>query len=351
MAARMQRESKLNSIGWWRSKSKVTAVHDNLILKMQVLITAFPFGTSKSCLDLLRAAGLQYRSNPFNRRLTEQELIELIPPASILIGGTEPITAKTMEAAPELRLIARVGIGLDNVDCKAARARGITVTYTPDAPAPAVAEFTIGLMIDLLRHASRADRMMHFKRWHRFLGRRLDGLTVGVVGAGRIGKRVIRILRGGFPGVSILANDIEPDLAFGKQFDVRWTEKSELFAVSDIITLHVPLTGLTRRLITKPELQTMKPSAVIINTARGEIIDEDALAAALSSGRLAGAAIDVFADEPYSGILSGIEQCILTCHMGSMSEDCRAAMEIEAVEDVLRFVRGEPVKQRVPEPE
>ena len=95
----------------------------------------------------------------------------------------------------------------------------------------------------------------------------------------------------------------------------------------------------------------MKPSAVIINTARGEIIDEDALAAALSSGRLAGAAIDVFADEPYSGILSGIEQCILTCHMGSMSEDCRAAMEIEAVEDVLRFVRGEPVKQRVPEPE
>ena len=214
-----------------------------------------------------------------------------------------------------------------------------------------MAEFTIGLMIHLLRHASRADRMMHFKRWHRFLGRRLDGLTVGVVGAGRIGKRVIRILRGGFPGVSILANDIEPDLAFGKQFDVRWTEKSELFAVSDIITLHVPLTGLTRRLITKPELQTMKPSAVIINTARGEIIDEDALAAALSSGRLAGAAIDVFADEPYSGILSGIEQCILTCHMGSMSEDCRAAMEIEAVEDVLRFVRGEPVKQRVPEPE
>src|SRR5438094_9174208 len=104
MAARMQRESKLNSIGWWRSKSKVTAVHDNLILKMQVLITAFPFGTSKSCLDLLRSAGLQYRSNPFYRRLTEQDLIELIRPASILIGGTAAITAQPKEAAAGLRL-------------------------------------------------------------------------------------------------------------------------------------------------------------------------------------------------------------------------------------------------------
>src|SRR5438093_8513782 len=183
-------------MGRRRSRSKITRVHDNLILKMQVLITAFPFGTSKSCLDLLRATDLQYRSNPFKRRLTEQELIELIPPASILIGGTEPITAKTMEAAPELRLIARVGIGLDNVDLEAARARGIRVTYTPDAPAPAVAELTVGLMIDLLRHVSRADRMMHSKQWNRFLGRRLEGLTVGVVGAGRIGKQVVRILEG-----------------------------------------------------------------------------------------------------------------------------------------------------------
>ena len=122
-----------------------------------------------------------------------------------------------------------------------------------------------------------------------------------------------------------------------------------LLAASEIVTLHVPLTRLTRRLITERELQTMKPSAAIINTARGEIIDEGALAAALTSGRLAGAAVDVFENEPYSGILTGIDQCILTCHMGSMTEDCRAAMETEAVEDVLRFVRGEPLKQPVPE--
>jgi D-3-phosphoglycerate dehydrogenase len=318
---------------------------------MQVLITAFPFGTGESSLKRLQAAGLKYQISPFERRLTEQELIGLIPSASILVGGTEPITAKAMQAAPGLRLIARVGIGLDNVDLEAARKRGITVTYTPDAPAPAVAELTIGLMIDLLRHVSRADRMMHSKEWNRFLGRRLDGLAVGVVGVGRVGKRVIRILKGGFPGVCILANDIQPDYSFGKQFEVEWIEKPGLLAASDIITLHLPLTRLTRGLIAERELYAMKSSASIINTSRGEIIDEEALANALAGGRIAGAAIDVFEQEPYSGALTGIDECILTCHMGSMSQDCRAAMEAEAVDDVLRFVRGEALRQPVPEVE
>jgi D-3-phosphoglycerate dehydrogenase len=320
---------------------------------MKVVISAAPFGIlpNVNSLELLQTAGLQYKLNPVGRRLTEEELIELIPGASILIAGTEPITAKALEAAQQLRLIAKVGIGLDNVDLDAARTRGIAVTYTPDAPAPAVAELTIGLMLDLLRNTSRADRMMHSKRWNRFLGRRLEGLTIGVIGVGRVGKRVIRILRGGFPTVIVRANDIQPDREFGSQFNVQWTEKKELFAASDIITLHLPLTVVTKHLVAEREIQMMKPSALIINTSRGEIIDENALASALRSGRLAGAALDVFEHEPYSGILTDIDQCILTCHMGSMSEDCRAAMEAGAVQDVLRFVRGEPLMQPVPESE
>jgi D-3-phosphoglycerate dehydrogenase len=320
---------------------------------MKVLISAAPFGSlpDVKSLNLLEAAGLEYQLNPFGRRLTERELIELLPGASILIAGTEPITAEAINAAPDLRLIAKVGIGLDNFYLEATRRRGIAVTYTPDAPAPAVAELTVGLMIDLLRHVSRADRMMHSKQWRRFLGRRLDGLTVGVVGVGRVGKRVIRILRNAFPNVVILANDIQPDYSLANEFGVRWLEKSELYAESDIITLHVPLTRATNKLITERQIQTMKPSALLINTSRGEMIDENALASALVSGRLAGAALDVFDDEPYSGVLTGIDQCVLTCHMGSMSEDCRAAMEAEAVEDVLRFVRGEPLRQPVPEME
>ena len=294
-------------------------------------------------------AGLEYRLNPFGRRLTERELMDHLQDSSILIAGTEPITARAMDAAPQLKLIARVGIGLDNVDLEAARQREIAVTYTPDAPSAAVAEMTVGLMLDLLRNISSADRMMHSKEWSRLMGRRLDGLTVGVIGVGRVGKRVVRILIGGFPNVTVLANDIEPDFAFGNEYRLTWVDKEKLYAESDILTLHIPLTPVTRRLIGEQEIRTMQPSAFVINTSRGAIIDEHALASALRSGRLAGAGIDVYEPEPYSGILTEVEKCVLTCHMGSMSLDCRAAMEMEAVEDVLRFVRGEPLKQPVPE--
>ena len=320
---------------------------------MKVLISTVPFGSlpNHDPLGLLEAARVRYQLNPFGRRLTERELVELIHDVSILIAGTEPITTEVMEAAPQLQLIARVGIGLDSVDLEAARMRGIAVTYTPEAPAPAVAELTVGLMLDLLRSISRADRLMHSKHWKRFLGRRLDGLTVGVLGVGRVGKRVIRILRGGFPNVRILANDIQPDFFFAKELGIEWVEKNKLYSNSDIVTLHLPLTQITNRLITEREIGMMNPSAFIINTSRGGIVDESALATALTSGCLAGAAIDVFDREPYSGVLTDIESSILTCHMGSMSEDCRAAMETEAVEDVLRFVRGDSLKQPVPEVE
>ena len=319
--------------------------------EVKVLITSVPFGNlpGHASLNLLEAAGLEYKLNPVGRRLTERELMDHLQDSSILIAGTEPITARAMDTAPQLKLIARVGIGLDNVDLEAARKREIAVTYTPDAPSAAVAEMTIGLMLDLLRNISRADRMMHSKQWSRLMGRRLNGLTVGVVGIGRVGKRVIRILRGGFPNVTVLANDIEPDSAFGNEHGLTWVDKGKLYTQSDILTLHLPLTRTTRRLIGEREISAMQPSAFIINTSRGAIVDEIALASALRSGRLAGAAIDVYEEEPYSGILTEVEKCVLTCHMGSMSLDCRAAMEMEAVEDVLRFVRGEPLRQPVPE--
>jgi D-3-phosphoglycerate dehydrogenase / 2-oxoglutarate reductase len=314
---------------------------------MRVLITPVPFVR----VDLLERAGMQCRTNPMGRRLTGRELIEMIPGTSILIASTEPITAEAMDASPELRLITRVGIGLDNVDLIAARKRNIAVSYTPNAPSPAVAELTIGLMIDLLRGISRADRLMHSRQWNRLLGRRLDGLTVGVIGVGRIGRRVIQILRSGFPSVTILANDLIPDHDFGQKWKVEWGDKDDLYSRSDIITIHVPLTRQTRNLIGEREIERMKPSSFVVNTSRGGIINESALAVALTSGRLQGAAIDVFEDEPYAGSLTSVENCILTCHMGSMSEDSRDAMELEAVEDVLRFARGEPLKQPVPDAE
>src|SRR5262249_16253520 len=145
------------------------------------------------------------------RRLSEDELARMIGDYTAVIAGTEPVSERVIAAGRRLRLIARVGIGLDNIDLPAARARGIVVTYTPDAPSPAVAELTLGLMINVLRGVSIADRDVRRGAWRRIMGRRLSECVVGVIGCGRVGKRVIRHLRGGFPDVRILANDIAPD--------------------------------------------------------------------------------------------------------------------------------------------
>lgn len=322
------------------------------VVERRVLITTVPFGEQdRRPLDMLESAGIDYVINPMGRRLKEIELAELARDFGILIAGTEPITARVMESAPHLKLIARVGIGLDSVDLNAARQRGVAVSYTPDAPSPAVAELTLGLMFNLLRHISSADRGMRNGVWQRYMGQRLDGLTVGVIGVGRIGKRVLRSLHLAFPNTHLLANDLSPDLDFGHEHAVRWVDKETIYREADIITLHLPRTLLTYQLITRKEFEQMKPGVLLINTSRGGMIHEQDLIESLRSNRIGGAAIDVFESEPYSGELSTLERCVLTCHMGSMSADCRARMELEATEEALRFLKNEPLLRPVPDEE
>ncbi len=317
----------------------------------RVLVTSVPFGQhDPASLGQLRDAGVEYVLNPFGRHLGESELTGLIPPFDALIAGTEPVTAAVMEQAPHLKIIARVGIGLDNVDLTEARRRGIEVTYTPDAPAPAVAELTLGVILSLLRGIHQADRSLRAGTWSRVMGRRLAGLTVGVIGVGRVGRRLIRLLHT-FSGVNVLANDIAPDRVFGQSHGVSWVEKETLFREADIVSLHMPLTPETHHLVGREALTAMKPSALLINTARGGIVDEGALASALRERQIAGAAIDVYESEPYAGALTSLENCLLTCHMGSMSEDCRLQMEQEAVDDVVRFFDGKPPARPVPSEE
>lgn len=316
----------------------------------RILITTIPFGElDRRPLELLDEAGVEYVINPIGRKLKEDELAEMIGGFDALIAGTEPITAKVLERAARLRLISRVGIGLDSVDLMAARQRGILVAYTPDAPAPAVAELTIGLMLGALRFIAHADRHMRNGIWHRQMGERLSGKTVGVMGVGRVGARVIRHLSGF--DARILANDLKPDLEFGAEHGVRWVDKPTLYREADLITLHLPLTRQTKALIARREIELMKPEAILINTSRGGVVNEQDLAEALRLHRLGAAALDVFQHEPYAGPLITVENCILTCHMGSMAKDCRARMELEATEEVIRFLNNVPLRQLVPEEE
>ena len=314
----------------------------------KIFISTTPFGAvDPRPIEMLDASGAEYLINPAERKLREEELAGMITDFDALIAGTERITSAVMDGAPRLRMISRVGIGLDGVDLLAARERGIEVAYTPDAPSPAVAELTVGLMLSLLRGVKQADEALRRGEWTRIMGRRLGEVTVGVLGAGRIGKRVIRHLS--TFGSKVLANDIEPDREFGSKYGVKWAEKERIYREADVVTLHLPLTPATINLIGREEISQMKPGALLVNTARGELIVEEDLVRALGAGPLGGAAIDVFREEPYTGALTSAENCLLTCHMGSMSEDCRARMEIEATENALCFLRGEPVPIPVPE--
>jgi D-3-phosphoglycerate dehydrogenase len=255
-----------------------------------------------------------------------------------------------MDAGRRLKLISRVGIGLDGVDLLAAEQRSIQVSYTPDAPAPAVTELTLGLMLSLLRSIHVANAQLHAGHWHRHFGRRIAEVTIGIIGTGRIGTRVLRRISA-FGTPRVLANDIVPNPKLVPELKLEWVDKEEIYRNADVISLHVPMTAQTKNMIRREHLMMMKPDALLINTSRGGIINEKDLADVLRSGHLGGAAIDVFEHEPYHGELASIERCILTAHMGSMSVDCRTRMEIEATEEAVRFLTGKELKGAVPRSE
>ena len=318
---------------------------------LKVLITTIPFADKNNLpLELLKSVGAEVVINPIGRKLKEEELVELVGDYDILIAGTEPITSKVLYRAKKLKLISRVGIGLDSVDLAEAKKRGILVSYTPDAPAPAVAELTMGLMLSLLRNIHLSNIEMHRGQWHRYFGRRIPEITIGVIGVGRIGGRVLRRLSS-FGTPRTLVNDIFPKNKVAENLRLEWVDKETIIRESDLITLHLPLTENTKNLITYRDLMKMKKDAIIINTSRGGIVNELDLHRALSEGHLSGAAIDVFEKEPYDGELKNIEKCILTSHMGSMSIDCRIKMEIEATEEAVRFIKGKPLEGLVPQEE
>jgi len=318
---------------------------------MKVFISTVPFGAEDNRpLQLLHQNNLEVILNPLGRKLTASELAMMIGDCTALIAGTEPITDLVLQRAPQLKLISRVGIGLDNVELNAARARGINVAYTPDAPSPAVAELTIGQILTLLRHVHVSNLELHRGSWSRHFGKRITESTIGIIGFGRIGSRVATLLDN-LGCRELLIHDIKPTSSIELSCSWSWVEIDQMLRQADVITLHVPLSESTRDLISRKELSLMKDSAVVINTSRGGIVNEEDLAVALTNGEIAAAAVDTFETEPYIGRLSQLKNCLLTAHMGSMSVDCRVQMEIEATEEVVRFIQGNQLLNPVPEEE
>lgn len=307
---------------------------------MKVFISATSFG--KGCPEVferLAAAGCQVELNRLGRPLTEDELAEALAAADGFIAGVDRITAGVLDRAPLLKVIARYGVGVDGVDLAAATARGILVTNTPGANTEAVADLTFGLFFALARRIPLADREVKAGRWPRLTGYDVAGARLGLLGTGQIGRAVARRAHG--IGMPILCHDLceHPEMA---ALGGEYAPLERVLAESDFVSLHLPLTPATRGLIDRERLALMKPTAFLVNTARGGIVDEQALCEALSEGRLAGAALDVYDTEPPVGsALVALDNVIATPHSGAHTYGAMRRMAEGAVENLLAALRGE----------
>ncbi len=287
----------------------------------------------KEPLKLLKDAGMNAQINPYKRQLTKDECLKHYKDIDGLVAGTEALTTEVLKSAPNLKVISRCGTGMDNVDLEAAKQLGIKVFNTPDGPTLAVAELVLGLMLTLLRHVPHMDRDIRAGKWQKRMGNLIQGKTVGIIGFGRIGQKVGELVQ------AIGAQLVYCDPAVNKP-GYKKLSLDELLAQSDIVTLHLSGGSKGAPLLGDKELRGMKPGGWLINCARGGLVDEAALGLALQEGRLAGAALDVFTQEPYTGPLAKLDNVILTPHIGSYAVESRVQMEIDAVKNLIKGLKG-----------
>ncbi|KAA3644704.1 MAG: hypothetical protein DWQ07_14935 [Chloroflexi bacterium] len=285
--------------------------------------------------------------NTSGKPLTSDALKELLPDIDGYIAGLDQIDAAALNAAPNLKVVARYGVGYNNVDLEAAKQNEVVVTNTPGANAKSVAELTMALVLALLRPVLPAARETKQGNWPRYKGVSLEGKTVGLVGLGAIGKEVARKLVGF--DCQILAYDLYKDEDFAAAHGVTYVELPELLARSTIVSLHVPGIPETVGMVNDDFLNQMQSGSWLVNTARGELIDEAALVRALETGHLRGAALDCFQNEPpgAENPLLHMEQVIATPHMGAHSDSATNAMGWMALEECLAVLQGREPKYRV----
>ena len=286
--------------------------------------------------DILKNNGFEIINNPYGRKLTEDEVIELARGSIGIVAGVEPITARVIDALSELKCISRVGVGMDSVDLEYAKSKGIIVVNTPNGPTRAVAEFSLSLTLSLLRKIPQADKDLKNKVWKKQTGNLLFEKQIGIIGLGKIGRMVAELFKS--LGNPVMGYDLYPDEIWAKEKGVELKSFNEVISSSDILNLHLSGSFPDKPLLGKDEINKMKKTAFLINLARGGVVDEEALYDSLKNKRLAGAAIDVFMEEPYSGPLCNLENVILTPHIGSYASEGKLNMEIEAVNNLINIL-------------
>ena len=285
---------------------------------LKILISSRSFGKINSgALELLKKNGLKPIINPYGKKLSEDEILNLMQDSIGIIAGTEKITEKIISSNSDLKVISRYGIGIDNIDLKTA--------------------LTITLILSLYKKITNVDKNLKQNKWKPEIGNMLTDKSVGVLGLGRIGKKLTQFLD---PfNVKILAYDLHPDTDFIKENNIKLTNLKTMLSKSDIITIHIPLNEKTKYIIDEEELSLMKEKAILINTARGGLINEQALYDFLKTKKIAGAAIDVFENEPNVGKLKELENIILTPHVATYTIETRKNMELTAVRNIINGLK------------
>lgn len=273
--------------------------------------------------------------------MTENELAAKIPTFdALVVRSATKVTRKVIESAKNLKVIARAGTGLDNIDVEAARERGVEVVNAPEAPVTAVAELVFALLLSLMRKIPEAHSSLKAGRWEKkkLVGSELNGKVMGILGTGRIGQVVAE--RAKAFGMQILLHDIFPNQEFAQRIGTKYVGLEELLSQSDVISIHIPLAPETKHIIGEREISLMKPSAILVNTSRGAVVDEQALAKALKKGKLAGACLDVYEREPPIGSpLLDCPNTILTPHIGASTVEAQRAAAVIIVDKIRAILQ------------
>jgi D-3-phosphoglycerate dehydrogenase / 2-oxoglutarate reductase len=301
-------------------------------------------------LEALRGANFDVVFTPFAAQMVEEELLPTLHGVAASLAGSEPYTRRVIEANPQLRVIARAGVGYDAVDLAAATEHGIAVTITPGTNQDAVAEHAFALMLALVKNLIPQHNGTVAGQWPRQANLPLRGRTLGIAGLGRIGKAVA--LRGVAFGMPVIAYEPYPDQAFVRQHNIKLVPFDRLLAESDFLSLHLPMTAESKHTINENTLAKMKPTAFLVNTARGGLVCEADLYEALRSRRIAGAGLDVFEQEP-PGIspLFSLDNVVVTPHAAGVDLQSRDDMALSAAQAIVSLSRGEWPSEKVVNPE
>jgi D-3-phosphoglycerate dehydrogenase len=288
----------------------------------------------------LEGAGCALRGTPFDRAATADELIPLLRDVDAVLASTDDFSRRVLSSAPRLKIVSRFGVGFDTIDVAAATELGVWVTTTPGTNEHSVADHTLTLILALARHLVPMANQTRAGKWERTAGIELGGATLGLIGFGRIGRQVA--LRACAFGMEVLIYDVYQDVGAASACGARYAPLEEVLARADVVSLHAPATPQTRGLINAHTLAQMKPTAYLINTARGELVDEDALLHALLQGTIAGAGLDVFSREPPdpANPLLALPNVLATAHVAGITTQSVARMADLSVENILAVLRG-----------